>query len=53
METVCFSEKLTSTDKSTRGQNPEEQHYHPHRRENFKSHNKIKFIFETLFDSFT
>jgi hypothetical protein len=27
METVCFSETLASTDKSTRHQNPEEHHY--------------------------
>jgi hypothetical protein len=38
METVCFSETLLSTDESTRRQNPEEQHRHPHCRENLKSH---------------
>jgi hypothetical protein len=38
METVGFSETLASTDESTRRQNPEEQHHHPHRRENLKSH---------------
>jgi hypothetical protein len=37
METVCFSETLATTDESTRRQNPEE-HHHPHRRENLKSH---------------
>jgi hypothetical protein len=37
METVCFSETLASTDESARPQNPEEQQYHPHRRENLKS----------------
>jgi hypothetical protein len=39
-ETVCFSETMASTDiyKSTRRQNPEEKHHHPHRRENLKSH---------------
>jgi hypothetical protein len=30
METVCFSEKLASTDESTRRQNPEEHHHHHH-----------------------
>jgi hypothetical protein len=38
METVCFSETLASADESTRRQNPEEQHYHPHRHENLRSH---------------
>jgi hypothetical protein len=28
METVCFSEMLTPTDKSTWCQNPEQQHHH-------------------------
>jgi hypothetical protein len=37
METVYFPETLASTDESTRHQNSEEQHYHPHRRENLKS----------------
>jgi hypothetical protein len=32
METVCFSETLVSTYKSTRRYNPEEQHRHLHRR---------------------
>jgi hypothetical protein len=38
METVCFSETLASTNESTRRQNPEEEHYHLHRRESLKSH---------------
>jgi hypothetical protein len=38
METVCFSETLLSTYESTRRHNPEEQHRHPHRRENLRSH---------------
>jgi hypothetical protein len=37
METVCFSETLVSIDESTQRQNPEE-HHHPHRRDNLKSH---------------
>jgi hypothetical protein len=37
METACFSEMLASTGESTRRQNSEE-HHHPHRRENLKSH---------------
>jgi hypothetical protein len=37
METEHFSETLASTDESTRRQNPDE-HHHPHRRENLKSH---------------
>jgi hypothetical protein len=37
METVCFSETLVSTYKSTRRHNPE-QHRHLHHRENLKSH---------------
>jgi hypothetical protein len=37
METVSFSEMLASRDESTRLQNPEE-HHHPHRRENLRSH---------------
>jgi hypothetical protein len=37
METMCFSEKLASIDKSTRRQNPEEHHHLPHRRVNLKS----------------
>jgi hypothetical protein len=40
METVCFSETLTSADEATRRQNPEE-HHDPHRRENLKSHIKV------------
>jgi hypothetical protein len=42
METVCFSETMASADESTRGKNPE-QHDHPHRRKNLKSHT-LKFI---------
>jgi hypothetical protein len=38
METVWFSKTLASTDESTRSQNTEEQHRHPRRRENLKSH---------------
>jgi hypothetical protein len=38
MEIVCFSETLVSAYESTQRQNPEEQHRHPHRRENLKSH---------------
>jgi hypothetical protein len=38
METVCFSEMLASTDELTRRKNPEEEHHHPYRRENLKSH---------------
>jgi hypothetical protein len=37
----CFSETLASTDESTRRQNPEKRHHHPHRRQNFKSHEFI------------
>jgi hypothetical protein len=39
METVCFSEMLASTDKSTRHQNPE--HHYCHHRENLKSHTMV------------
>jgi hypothetical protein len=39
MDTVCLSETLASAYKSTRLQDPEE-HHHPHRRENLKSHIK-------------
>jgi hypothetical protein len=43
METVYFSETLSSTDESTRRQNPEYHlHHHPHRRENHKSLNKTE-----------
>jgi hypothetical protein len=38
MESLCFSEILSSTNKSTQHQNPEEQLYHPHSHENIKSH---------------
>jgi hypothetical protein len=38
METVCFSETLLSTCKSTRRYNPEDQHRILHRRENLNSH---------------
>jgi hypothetical protein len=38
METVCSSETLVSTFKSTRRNNPEDQHHHLHRSENLKSH---------------
>jgi hypothetical protein len=38
METECFSETLATTDKYARRQNPDD-HHHPHRRENLKSHN--------------
>jgi hypothetical protein len=38
METLCFSEMLVSTYKSTRRHNPEDQHRHLHRRENLKFH---------------
>jgi hypothetical protein len=31
METVCFSETLASNYDSTRRQNPEPRHHHPHR----------------------
>jgi hypothetical protein len=34
METLCSSETLVSTYKSTRRQNPEDQQHHRHRREN-------------------
>jgi hypothetical protein len=37
-ETLCLSETLVSTYRSTRCHNPEEQHRHPHRREDLKSH---------------
>jgi hypothetical protein len=40
MEKVCFSETLASTDESTRRYKPEEQHHHPHRRDNHKSQNR-------------
>jgi hypothetical protein len=30
MEAVCFSETFALTKKSTRRQNPEEYHHHPH-----------------------
>jgi hypothetical protein len=36
-EILCFSETLAFTGESSRCQNPEEQHHHPHRRENLKS----------------
>jgi hypothetical protein len=38
METVYFSKTLLSACDSIRRQEPEKQHYHPHRRENLKSH---------------
>jgi hypothetical protein len=38
METVCFSERVASTDECTRRQITEQQHYHPHRRANLKSY---------------
>jgi hypothetical protein len=38
MDPVWFSETMASTDESTRRQNPEEQHHHPHRSEKLKSH---------------
>jgi hypothetical protein len=38
MEAVCSSKTLISTYKSTRRYNPEDQHRHPHRRENVISH---------------
>jgi hypothetical protein len=41
METVCFSETVISTYESTWRQNPEQQHRHPHRRENLISHKNI------------
>jgi hypothetical protein len=41
METVCFSETLTTADECTRRQIPEEQHHHPHHRENLKSRNVV------------
>jgi hypothetical protein len=41
METVCLSETLVSTYKSTRLYYPEDQHRHLHRRENRKSHRKF------------
>jgi hypothetical protein len=44
METVCFSETLVSTDESTRRQNPED-HHHPQRRENLKSHIVVPYLF--------
>jgi hypothetical protein len=40
METVCFSETMVSTDKSTWRHKPEEKRRHLHRRENLKSHIK-------------
>jgi hypothetical protein len=43
METICFSGTLTSTDESTRRQNPEDQHHHPHRRETSNLSIKITF----------
>jgi hypothetical protein len=50
MGTVCFSETLASTDKSTRHQNPEEKHHHPHCHKNLKSHIVYSFgqKFQTL-----
>jgi hypothetical protein len=44
METVCFSGTLVHTYESTRRQNPE-QRRHLHRRDNFKPHNKLLYIF--------
>jgi hypothetical protein len=41
METVCFSETL-STYESTLRHNPDEQHRHLHRRENLKSHKVMR-----------
>jgi hypothetical protein len=38
-----------TTDKSIRGQNPEEQHHHPHRRENLRSH---MFIYIAIIEVF-
>jgi hypothetical protein len=40
METVCFSERLVSTYESKQRQNPEE-HNHPHRLDNLRSHTLI------------
>jgi hypothetical protein len=47
-ETVCFSETLVSSYESTRRQNPEQQHRHPHRHENLKSHNILLSFKELL-----
>jgi hypothetical protein len=48
METVCFSETLVSTYKSTRRYNPEDQHRHLRRRENLKSHVLLYFLFTVV-----
>jgi hypothetical protein len=51
METVCFFEMLAPTYESTRRQNSEEQHYHPHPRENLKSEYTALFIDQRIRDN--
>jgi hypothetical protein len=51
METVCFSETSVSTSESTRRRDLEEQHRHPHRRENIESHKCSCSVYVTLHPS--
>jgi hypothetical protein len=44
METVCFSNTLVFSYKSTKHYNPEDQQQHLHQRENFRSYGKIVFM---------
>jgi hypothetical protein len=51
MDTVCSSETLVSTYKSTRRYNPKEQHRHFYRRDDWKSHIFLSFLFHIFIHS--